>query len=308
MWLTLRTMDPDSDIPELNAKVRVGQLAEPTWGRLSWAQLKRVGIPESTLGDWVSTGYLHEELPRVYSVGHRAGPIEAKLAAALLYAGPGAMLSHQTAAWWWGLTDRKPKEIRISTPRRCRSLPGIHVHGRRNLPRTWHNNLTVTTVPQTLLDYAAAMPFEDVRYVLAEADYHRLIDLDEVYAITGRGKPGATRLKSALDVHWPELARTDSDLERAFLFLVEAGGLPRPQVNVRLCGLKVDCYWPQYKLAAELDGGRGHGTARQVGRDHGRDLTLRSAGLTVRRYAAVQVYTLGDAVLADLRRTIATLA
>jgi hypothetical protein len=45
----------------------------------------------------------------------------------------------------------------------------VKVHGRRALNRLWHNGLTVTTVPQTLVDYASQKPFEDVRYVLAEA-------------------------------------------------------------------------------------------------------------------------------------------
>jgi very-short-patch-repair endonuclease len=145
------------------------------------------------------------------------------------------------------------------------------------------------------------MPFEDVRYVLAEADFHRLLDLDAARAIAGRGKRGSRRLQRALDVHWPDLARTDSPVEREFLFLVEAGGLPRPEVNVRVCGLKVDCFWPEYKVAVELDGGQGHGTERQVARDHGRDLTLRTAGIVVRRYARRQVRWEGPLVLADLR-------
>jgi very-short-patch-repair endonuclease len=149
------------------------------------------------------------------------------------------------------------------------------------------------------------MPFEDVRYVLAEADYHRLIDLKAVEWITGRGKPGARKLSRALAVHWPELARTDSPLERAFLFLIEAGGIPRPRVNERVCGFKVDCFWPAQRVAVELDGGKGHSTERQVGRDHGRDLTLRADGIVVRRYAGTQVYGQGDAVLDDLRTALA---
>jgi hypothetical protein len=69
----------------------------------------------------------------------------------------------------------------------------VKVHGRRALNRLWHNGLTVTTVPQTLVDYASQKPFEDVRYVLAEADYHRLIDLDEVRGTIGGGRPGSAR-------------------------------------------------------------------------------------------------------------------
>ena len=297
-------MCPKSDISDYSHKVRVAAVAEPTWGRASWAQLRRCGVSSSTISSWTADGYLYEELPRVYSVGHRAGPIESDLATALLYAGPGAMLSHTTAAWWWQLTRHQPQVIEVSTPRQCGSQSTVTVHGRRHLARVWHNGLTVTTVPQTLLDYASQAAFEDVRYVLAEADYHRLIDLKEVEGITGRGKPGARKLRRALAAHWPDLARTDSPLERAFLFLIEAGGIPRPQVNERVCGFKIDCFWPAQRVAVELDGGKGHNTARQVRRDHGRDLTLRANGIAVRRYADTQVYGQGDAVLADLRAAL----
>lgn len=299
-------MDPQFVYTNSSGKVRVAAVSESTWGRIHWTQLRALGIARGTIAQWVKEGYLFEEPPRVYSVGHRAGPVEADLASALLYAGPGAMLSHRSAAWWWRLTDRMPPVVEVSTPRRCRCRPGVRVHGRRPLPRLWHNHLTVTTIPQTLLDYASQMPFEDLRYVLAEADYHRLINLDEVHAIAGRGKHGATTLLRALAVHWHELARTDSPLERAFLFLVESGGLPRPRVNLRVCGFKVDCYWPEQRVAVELDGGRGHSTERQVRRDHGRDLRLRQERIIVRRYADTQVYAQGEAVLADLRTALAT--
>jgi hypothetical protein len=123
---------------------------------------------------------------------------------------------------------------------------------------------------------------------------------------TGRGKPGSARLTTAIDTHWPELACTRSRLERAFLFLCEEGGLPRPQVNVKLHGMTVDAYWPQYRLAVELDGAKGHGTERQANRDHTRDLKLRTRGIAVRRYSEPQVLHHGDAVLADLSAAVTT--
>ena len=139
-----------------------------------------------------------------------------------------------------------------------------------------------------------------MRYVLAEADYHRIVDLDAVREQAGRGKPGSTLLRTAVDHHWPELARTRSRVERAFLFLCEEGGLPRPLVNEKLFGMTIDVYWPQFRLAVELDGAKGHSTERQVGRDHGRDLRLRGFGITVRRYAEPQVLYDRDMVLRDL--------
>jgi hypothetical protein len=270
------------------------------WGRIGWWQLRDCGVGRATISEWVTDGYLFLELPRVYIVGHRAPSVEGDLTAAILYAGPGAVLSHGTAAWWWGLTDRKPNVIEVSTPRRCASRPGLRVYARRSVELDRHKRLPITAVPQTLLDYAASHPLDDVRYVLAEADYQRILDLDDVRQSTGRGKPGSTRLRLAVDHHWPELARTRSRVERAFLFLCEEGGLPRPLVNEKLYGMTVDVYWPQFRLAVELDGGRGHSTERQVARDHSRDLILRRNRITVRRYAEPQVLYDRDMVLQDL--------
>jgi hypothetical protein len=236
----------------------------------------------------------------VYAVGHLAPSYEADLTAAVLYAGPGAMLSHEAAAWWWSLTDRRPLVIDVSTRWERLSRDGLAIHARRSIQRIWHKRLPVTTVPQTLLDVAAGAPVDTVRYMLAEADYHRLTDLEAVRQILGRGKPGSSTLRHAIESHNPDLARTKSPVEREFLGLCEESGVPRPLVNVRVCGFRVDCYWPEHRLVVELDGAKGHGTERQVARDHGRDLTLRAAGIAVRRYARRQIRQQRMLVLADL--------
>src|SRR5947209_16314046 len=114
-----------------SAKVRVGGLARRQRGRIAWYQLIAVGVDRRTIHRWVKHGYLHPKLPGVYAVGHDAPSVEGDLAEALLYAGPGAMLSHGTAAWWWGLIDNAPSTIHLSTPRRCRSPRRIKVHPRR---------------------------------------------------------------------------------------------------------------------------------------------------------------------------------
>lgn len=71
-------------------------------GRVSRRQLRNLGIADAVIHQWVKQGYLRRGLPGVYAVGHDAPGVEGELAAALLYVGPGAMLSHGTAAWWWG--------------------------------------------------------------------------------------------------------------------------------------------------------------------------------------------------------------
>ena len=55
-----------------NAKVRLGQIAGRQWGRVSWAQIKGLGVDNKVVADWKCQGYLHQVLPCVYAVGHHA--------------------------------------------------------------------------------------------------------------------------------------------------------------------------------------------------------------------------------------------
>lgn len=257
---------------------------------MSWAQLMALGVESVVVARWVSDGYLHHVHPRVYAVGHRAPSVEAGLTAAVLYAGPGAMLSHATALWWRGLIDRQPWPIEVSTPRRCRSLDGVRVYGRRNCGRVWHKDLPVTTIEQALLDFAARAPLERVRYALSVADYLQVLDVSALQVTAGTGRAGSTKLRKALERHEPKLATTRSPLERLFLPLCESYGIPLPDdVNVRIAGVLVDAVWWKQRLVVELDGRDNHSSWAQIQRDRSNELTLRAAGFDVLRYGTVQL-------------------
>lgn len=257
---------------------------------MSWAQLMALGVESVVVARWVSDGYLHHVHPRVYAVGHRAPSVEAGLTAAVLYAGPGAMLSHATALWWRGLIDRQPWPIEVSTPRRCRSLHGVRVYGRRNCGRVWHKDLPVTTIEQALLDFAARAPLERVRYALSVADYLQVLDVPALQVTAGTGRAGSTKLRKALERHEPKLANTRSPLERLFLPLCESYGIPLPDdVNVRIAGVLVDAVWWEQRLVVELDGRDNHSSWAQIQRDRSNELTLRAAGFDVLRYGTVQL-------------------
>jgi hypothetical protein len=51
---------------------------------VSWTQLVAVGVDDSAISRWAASGYLHQELPRVYAVGHCAPSVEGDLTAAVL--------------------------------------------------------------------------------------------------------------------------------------------------------------------------------------------------------------------------------
>jgi hypothetical protein len=152
----------EPDVPARIAKDLVAQLAGRQQARVTRAQLRWLGIGTSTISDWIAGHYLHPRLPGVYAVGAAARTDESALFEAVLYAGPGAMLSHATAVHRRGLIDDAPARIHVSTPRRRASLPGICVHSRRAIKRTLHDGIPVTTVAQSMLDLAAVSEHDPV--------------------------------------------------------------------------------------------------------------------------------------------------
>lgn len=271
---------------------------------MSAAELVALGVDTRESSRWVGHGYLLPRLPRVYAVGHRAPSVEADLWAAVLYAGPGAMLSHTAALWWHGLIDTRPWPLQVSTPRRCRSLRGIRVYGRRACERILHKGLPTTSLDQALLDYAAMAPFERVRHALANADYGKVLDLDALRAIAGSGRTGSTNLRRALERHEPRLARTRSPLERLFLPLCERAGIPLPDVNVYIAGVLVDAVWRDKRLVVELDGRNNHSSWAQIQTDRRKELILRGAGFDVIRYGTQQLEEQAEQVEVDLKTAL----
>lgn len=288
-----------------NAKVRVGEIARRQAGRVARWQLEERGVASALIRRWTKQGYLYRVLPGVYAVGHDAPSVEADLAAGLLYAGPGAMLSHATAAWWWRLIDRAPSVIHLSTPGRARSRGKLKVHSRRHCPRSWHKRIPVTTVAQTLLDFAATASLNRLRTAMATAEYRRLLRLEEVEGLLGSGRPGSAKLRKAIRRHQPRLAHTRSPTEVAFLALCEKHGLPLPEVNARVAGWTVDFFWAREKVVVEVDPYGNHHTPAQVDRDRRKDLALRAAGLIVHRYSRDQVEQTAADTAADVSAALA---
>lgn len=282
----------------------MGHLSGRQGGRITRAQLKLLGLTDDAVHGWIKSGYLTRVLPKVYAVGHTAPSREADLWAAVLYAGPGAMLSHASAAHHRGLIIYPPAVIHVSTPReKIRSIRGvIKVHAERDLAHAIHQGIPTTADAQTVLDLAATEDFKLVRRALAVLDFNDELDIRELEAICGRGRPGSRALRRGLEVHRPELAHTNGELEDAFLHLCERFGLPIPRCNVWMYGFPVDAYWPDHNLVVEVDGKDGHSKPAQIRKDRRKEITLRAHNLTVVRYDWDLVKHEPEAVYADLAR------
>jgi very-short-patch-repair endonuclease len=227
---------------------------------------------------------------------------EGHLTAAVLLAGPDAMLSHGSAAWWLGLTHRRPPDIHVITPRRRASSPGVVVHGRRLLERAWHRGIPVAPITEVLLDIAANATFDDLRYVLAQAEYRGMLDVD---GLRIRDRPGSPALRAALERHQPQLAHTRSELERRLLRLCERHGLPVPEFNLRFDRWLLDAVWRDEQVVVEMDGRDGHTSWSRIRSDHERDFALRAAGWVGLRYTWEQLERTPGDVAQDIGRALA---
>jgi hypothetical protein len=294
---------PSDSRTELDAEALLA-LVERQHGVVSRRQLRQHGLSGTMIARWLQARRLHRIHHHVYAVGHTALPLEGRLWAALLYAGPGAILSHMTAGWAWGLIDVGPRRIHVTTAGRRSSLPDVRVHQSRKVDPVEHRGLPVTSVPRTLLDLAGVLSARQLRRALAEADYRGLLDPAEVESMLGRGRPGSRSLNVALAHHLPSLARTLSELEERFLALCHASNLPLPEVNARVGRMRVDALWREGAVAVELDGAAAHGGWAAIRRDRGREIALRAHGLRVVRYTWDQVTTRPDRVVSDLCRLL----
>ncbi len=283
---------------------RVAVLAGEQHGRISWAQLVALDLNKPTIGRWSHSGYLTRVLPGVYAVGHHAPSREADLWAAVLFAGPDAMLSHATAACWHGLIEYPPTTIEVSSPRDVDSVKGVRVYGRRNLELTLYKGLAATSIAQTMLDLAAIAEPRLVRKALGRLDFRKQLNVAALERICGHGKPGSKPLRQALAIHQPQLARANGRLEENFIEFCERWEIPMPIFNARVHGVLVDAYWPQHRLVVELDGIDAHSSTAQRHRDKSNDLALRRHALVVLRYDWKLVMKTPELVHDDIMRSL----
>lgn len=287
------------------SKVRVGRVATRQGGLITRAQLRRLEVSASTIDNWIHAGYLYVRLAGVYAVGSPGATAEARLWEAVLYAGPGAMLSHMSAAWWQGLILHPPSQSHVSTPRRTRTPGGLVIHDRRALARCAHRGIPVTHPHQTVFDLAAIGERRLVRRALAVLDFQHRLDVAALIVMCGQGRPGTTMLRDALEHHDPRLARTLSVLEDDFLLACERLDIPMPdEVNVRVHGILCDAVYREAKLIVELDGLGNHHSPAQLRRDRANDLMLRAHGWLVLRYGWRQVHEDAEAIRQEIIREL----
>ncbi len=282
----------------------VAELAGRHDGVVSLEQLRAAGLSYEQIRRLVLRGYLIRLYRGVFAVGHRPLTTRGHLRAALLAAGPDAYLSHRTAAAVWGLRDVSTQRIDVTVPEGTRRSRGpLRFHEMSREPDVKpRNGLRVSAVPQMLIELAPYETRRELDRLITQSVRKRILDLDRMRLALARHarRPGVGKLHQALAVYLPTQDRR-SDLERDFdRFLAEHPEIPRPQTNIMIDGWEIDCYWPEQRLAVELDGRPYHIAVRDIEKDKFKDGKLLLKGIRVMRITDMRFKYDRDGVYEDL--------
>jgi very-short-patch-repair endonuclease len=297
----------------------IAERARTQLGHITRHQLADLGLSDRSIRTLVAHGY--QPVGRnTFRLPGLDGSFERRVMAACL--DTGGVASHRTAARLHRLgQDLHAARIEVVVTRRLRrtDLPGVTVHSTTNLPPD--DLVTVGAIPcvgvaRTFMMLAALVPevpADAIRTAIGDAARDGLVSdawlwwrLDHLRC---RGRNGVTAMEEILRRR-QHLGATESWLEHTFLELIEAGGLPLPEVQRRI-GRKgtfvarVDCEYVHHGLVIELEGYEAHKHRRAE--DEARRRRLILAGKTVMVFTRDEVAFAPERVLADVAEALATL-
>ncbi len=187
---------------------------------------------------------------------------------ACLVAGPGAVLSHRSAAVLWDVSGFRPGPLEITVPSgrsgRC-SL--ATVHRSTQLPpgdRTTRDHIPVTRPGRLLIDLAAQVSPAALEEAVDDTLCRRLVSLDEMVLRIANlgGRRGVSTLRTVVDAWTPDSLPANVAEMRVIRTLLDAG-LPKQIAQYEIwhdgCFVaRVDLAYPEQRLAIELDSFRWH--------------------------------------------------
>jgi very-short-patch-repair endonuclease/predicted transcriptional regulator of viral defense system len=273
----------------------IQKLAKANNRVVTFRALKAAEIPPDLICRRAASGYLHRLHHGVYLLDppERASRITL-MTAAVDACGPGAVLSHRSAAELLGLLPEQRGYIEVTVvAHNAGDRPGIRRHRVPALDPAdirIRSGIPVTSRARTVLDAASYLRGGELEELVAAAMSKGQTNAQDIEAAIARrpSRRGVARLRALLrqdgGPRW-----TRSWAERRILALVRQARLPVPITNTMLLGFQVDAIWPDLKLVVEVDGYEFHGDRDSFENDRARDAALIAAGYTVIRFTATQL-------------------
>ena len=251
-------------------------------------------------------------LPGVYLARNGSPGIDQRDMAALLYAGPGSVITACAALKRLGIRAPSISYVDVLVPakRRRQSVGFVRVQLTTRMPGLVcvSGKIHFTMVPRAVADAARAMTsIREVRAVVADAVQRDRCRVAELAGELDDGPvAGSARFRRVL----AEVASgVRSVSEGEFRDLILHAGLPVPMFNARLYSGDVliavaDAWWPEAGVVAEVDSREWHLSPEDWERTLRRHARLTSEGLLVLHFTPKQIRTEPEQVIATLCATL----
>jgi Transcriptional regulator, AbiEi antitoxin len=265
---------------------RLARSANRSFGLVTRERARQLGTSDKALRRYVDAGVLERLSVHVFRVVGAPRTPEQLVLAACCSAGPGAVASHTTAAALHrfdgcaALADLAAIHVTVPTTSRRTGLGIVHRTDTLDaIDRCRVGPVPATSPVRTLIDLGAVVPRDQVEEALDGAERDGRVDrrvlVRRVEELRTPGRSGAGTIASILEARRRLADLPQSVLERRFLRIVEAAGLPVPvaqhetiRTDARVAYL--DFAYPDRLLAIELQGNASPATPKQRAADDAR--------------------------------------
>lgn len=221
----------------------------------------------------------------------------------------GFAFSHRTAAALHGFESFKEGPLEMTSTRFRKPLSGVTVYRARFLSHTdltELDDLPVTNVNRTLLDLAARTDPYTLRTIYDQALREKKTTLEQLERILRRSgnRPGVIDARQLIDELSGSSGPTESVLEDRSIALIEAAGLPRPEVQwTTIAGRKrrrLDLFFKQWGVVIEADGYASHSGVEAFEADRERNNSLIAMNFKLLHWTWTAIETRPDELIAEL--------
>jgi very-short-patch-repair endonuclease len=282
-------------------------------GVIARGQVIRCGMTERALLYRIRPGGSWQRLlPGVYLAETGTSTTDQRDLAALLYAGPGSVITASAAMRRLGLRTPSTSDVDVLVPAAMQrqSLSFVKLHRTTRMPDLFcvSGPIRFAMAPRAVADAARGLKdLREVRAVVAgsvQQDWCRIAELAK--ELDEGPMPGSARFRRVL----AEVAvGVRSPAEAEFCDLLISAGLPMPMFNARLYIGDVliaiaDAWWPDAGIAAEVDSRAWHLSAEDWEQTLQRHALMTAKGILVLHFTPKQVRTEPAYVITTLRAAL----
>ena len=284
---------------------RIADVAARQHGLFTRRQAEEAGASRGCVRHRVLVGRWHEVGPGVYRLAGVPVTWKQRALAACLLAGPGAVVSHRSAAVLWRVSGFRPGRVDITVPAGRSSRNALaRVHRSHHMEGTMRDGVPVTRPARMLTDLAGVVGGDVLEEAVDDVLCRRLCRLDQLSAPAGRR--GARALRAVLEA-WNGDALPAGVAEMRVVRALLAAGLPDPvrQYEIFHEGVfvaRADLAYPDVRLAMELDVFRWHAGRGPFRSDRLRRNRIEAAGWRLLEAAPEDVGEMVRQAAAILRR------